>query len=190
MEAGTTKPTTATQSPMNKTHTHTDATHPESYYAYSGMPKSCREHIWKSISNKKIHHLHHFNTPHTVHDSPVEFWKLKGERPSGGNVCVLHASLTCMSVPADANSFVIRSLGCKSDECIRTLCSSSFLPSCSSPVILSSESLAEQLEEISPVSGELFIGVSGAGLSPVATYFTTVEAMLVLAVTRLKQGEV
>lgn len=80
------QPTTATQSTMNKTHT--DATHPKSYYTYSGMPKSRRDHIWKSISYKKIHHLHHFNTPHTLHDSPVEFWKLKRERPSGGNVCV------------------------------------------------------------------------------------------------------
>lgn len=166
MEAGTKQPTTVNQSTTNKTHT--DATHPESYYTYSGMPKPCREHIWKSISYKKIPHLHHFNTPHTLHDSPVEFWKLRGERPSGGNVCVLHASLSWMSVSADANSFVIRPLSCKSDECIWTHCSPSFLPSCSSPVILSSESLAEQLEDISPVSRELFIGVSRAGLSPVA----------------------
>lgn len=163
------QPTTATQSTMNKTHT--DATHPKSYYTYSGMPKSWREHIWKSISYKKIHHLHHFNTPHTLHDSPVEFWKLKGERPSGGNVCVLHASLSCMSVCAYVNSSVIRSLSCKSDECIWTHCSSSFLPSCSSPVILSSESLAEQLEDISPVSCELFTGVSRAGLSPVGILY-------------------
>lgn len=86
-------------------------------------------------------------------------------------VCVLHASLFCMSVSAYVNSFGIRSLSCRSDECIWTHCSSSFLPSCSGLVILSSQSLAEQLEDISPVSCELFIGVSRLGLSPVAILY-------------------
>lgn len=190
MEAGTTKPTTATQSTMNKTHTHTQMQHIQRVITLTLGCQNHAENTYGKAFQTRKYTICIILIPPTLSMTPVEFWKLKGERPSGGNVCVLHASLTCMSVPADANSFVIRSLGCKSDECIRTLCSSSFLPSCSSPVILSSESLAEQLEEISPVSGELFIGVSGPGLSPVATYFTTVEAMLVLAVTRLKQGDV
>lgn len=163
------QPTTATQSTMNKTHT--DATHPKSYYTYSGMPKSCQNTYGKAFHTRKYTICIILIPPHTLHDSPVEFWKLKGERPSGGNVCVLHASLSCMSVCAYVNSSVIRSLSCKSDECIWTHCSSSFLPSCSSPVILSSKSLAEQLEDISPVSCELFIGVSRAGLSLVGILY-------------------
>lgn len=124
----------------------------------------------KAFHTEKIHHLHHFNTPHTLQDSPVESWKLK--RPSGGNACVcvcaLHASLSCVSVCAYVNIFVIRSLSCRSDECTRTQCSSSFLPSCSSPVVLFSEPLAEQLEDISLISCELLLGASRLGLSPVA----------------------
>lgn len=158
------QPTTATQSTMNKTHTN--ATLPKSYYTHSGMPKSWREHIWKSISYKKIHHLHHFNTPHTLHDSPVVFWKLKGERPSGGNVCASRFVILYVS-------FSLCEQFCNQVSQLQkwwmhmdTLQFSTAV--CFSPVILSSESLAEQLEDISPISCELFIGVSRAGLSPVA----------------------
>lgn len=177
-EAGTMQPTIGTQSTMNKTHTH--ATHPKSYYTYSVMPNSCREHIWKSISYKKIRHLHHFNTPHTSWLSSRILEAEEG-RPSGGNVCALHASLFCMSVYAYANSFVIRSLSCKSDECTRTHHSSSFLPSCSSPVILFPEPLAGQLEDIKPVSCELLIGVSRVGLPSVPILSCPLLSYLVLS---------
>lgn len=68
-----------------------------------------------------------------------------------GIVRVLHASLSRVPACAYVTSFVIGSLSCRRDECARTRRPSS---SRSSPVVLFSQPLAEQLEDISPVSGE------------------------------------
>lgn len=55
-----------------------------------------RTHMEKHFIQKKAHHLHHFNTPHTLQDSPVESWKLK--RPSGGNACVCASRFVILCV--------------------------------------------------------------------------------------------